>query len=169
MDGRNRPERRLPPSPCALAREPSPENKETAHNSPHLLPQLLFPARSQSFPLAASPSPSFPVGRRVRGELLALLGPAGLFLGGWGGRRRGAPQGNRGEGARPRRTRWPEPSPAGAERRKPSGRRAQPGRAPEPPPPRAARGPPLLLLSCASACSLSETAEHCLRFPTFGF
>lgn len=63
-----------------------PENKETAHNSPHLLPQLLFPARSQSFLLAVSPSPSFPgAGRRVRGELLALPGPAGLF--GGGGRR----------------------------------------------------------------------------------
>ena len=72
------------PRPARSLGSRIPENKETAHNTPHLLPQLLFPARSQSFLLAESPSPSFPgAAPRVPGELLAVLGFAGRFL--WGG------------------------------------------------------------------------------------
>lgn len=141
-----------------------PENKETAHSSPHLLPQLLFPERSQSFLLAASPSSSFPgVGWRVRGKLLALPGFTGLFL--WGVH----PRATEAQGDCIRGRDGVSPALLREERKKQS---RQEGEAePCQPEPTLWRAVWLLLLSlsCVSVCFLSGTAELCLWFPTFGF
>lgn len=79
-----------------------------------------------------------------------------------------APQGNRGAGALYRRTRWPESSPAARGGKSEVDRRDKHSRA-SPSPRREGLLVAVVIVVLCVLCFLSETAEHCLRFPTFGF